>query len=164
MKYFIVYRMYTAVATLNIMCYYWHLLTFRYLLQWGPSWGRVGEHARRTVARLQITSGLFVSVWKSRLDSVSCLPWPSSWHHFSSSWWGAFPLHEWVYLGLGFFFFIYWRENCKYKINIINISIKIWKTLDKWKKKLNSGEVLVVQHCISTGLAHPMAAWSLDFT
>lgn len=115
------------MAYFIVMFSYWHLIISRCLLHWGPSWGRVGEHARRTVARLQITSGLSVSLWKSRLDSVSYPPWASSWNLFSSSWWGDLPLREWVYLRLRisffiFIFYIYLREKCNCKL--INVMFK----------------------------------------
>lgn len=42
---------------------------------------------------------------------------------------------------------------------------QIWKTLDRWKKRLSSGEVLVVQDYNSKAdLGCPLTAWSSEYT
>ena len=67
------------------------------VLQWRSPWSRAGEPARRTATPVKAKSGLSLSIWKSRLDSV---PKPAAtwmWCPLSSPCWRDFPLYEWVF-------------------------------------------------------------------
>lgn len=129
MKYLRVHKMYSTAATLKFYIYltvhyYWHSLSFRWLLPWGPSWGGAGEHAGGAVARLHLTSGLSVPVWKPRVGPAHGLPWPPAGGRFCS-WGGLLPLHEWV----GIYFPKCWRSAFGYTVNI---GIRKWSNLENF--------------------------------